>query len=136
MSENTQNQNNENQTEAKEKKPRVVKHRDVRIEELREDIKALEAKLAQLLADKAAEEQVESLGEGDLVSFTYGRKTDTTEPQTLSGRIIAKAKNERGLVQFNVLTGEGINTRTLLIAASAILVTENGEGNQGTDRDN
>ena len=120
--------NNENQTTTTDAElpatnegkrgPRVVRARDEVIADLKEDIAALQAKLAKLEADKAAEEQLEALTVGDAVSFVYGR-ADSRRIE--SGHIIAAGRNDRGVFQFNVLTDEGLTSETKLIGAAAIV---------------
>ena len=120
--------NNENQTTTTDanlpatnegkRGPRVVRARDEIIADLKEDIAALQAKLAKLEADKAAEEQLEALAVGDAVSFVYGR-ADSRRIE--SGHIIAAGRNDKGVFQFNVLTGEGLTSETKLIGAAAIV---------------
>lgn len=120
--------NNENQTTTTDAElpatnegkrgPRVVRARDEVIADLKEDIAALQAKLAKLEADKAAEEQLESLKMGDNVSFVYGRAESR---RIESGHIIAAGRNDKGVFQFNVLTGEGLTSETKLIGAAAIV---------------
>lgn len=120
--------NNENQTTPTDAEqlttnegkrgPRVVRARDEIIADLKEDIAGLQAKLAKLEADKAAEEQLESLAVGDAVSFVYGRADNR---RIESGSIIAAGRNDKGVFQFNVLTGEGLTSETKLIGAAAIV---------------
>lgn len=100
------------------KGPRVVRARDEIIADLKEDIVALQAKLAKLEADKAAEEQLEALAVGDAVSFVYGRADNR---RIESGSVIAAGRNDKGVFQFNVLTGEGLTSETKLIGAAAIV---------------
>lgn len=109
-------------TEASAKKSRVVKHIDERIADLQKQIEEKQASLAELIARRDSEAAVDGIKEGDVISFNFGRKTEKTEPQVLSGKVLAKGVNEKGVVQFNVLTGEGIESRTLLIAAAAVIV--------------
>ncbi len=109
-------------TEASAKKPRVVKHIDERIADLTKQIEEKQAALAELIARRDSEAAVNDIKEGDIISFNFGRKTEKTEPQVLSGKVLARGVNDKGVVQFNVLTGEGIDLRTLLIAATAVIV--------------
>jgi uncharacterized small protein (DUF1192 family) len=115
---NTEQTNETATTKQGARGPRVVKHRDVKIAELREDIAALQAKLDKLEAEAAAEQQLESLGQGSVVSFVYGRGE---KRRVETGTIIASGKNEKGNFQFNVLVGEGLNSTLRLVGAAAIV---------------
>lgn len=120
MTENT-NATTENTAPAAEKKPRVVKHIDVRIEELREDIAERQAKLEALLRERSSRDAVANLKRGDAISFEYGR---AESKRVESGTILAVATNDKGVTQFNVLVGEGLESKTLIVAASAVILPE------------
>lgn len=89
-------------------------------------ILTLEAKAAAAIekfekasADYEAQAAVRSISTGDAVTFQYGRAATKA---IHSGTVIGVAQDKTGL-QFNVLSGEGINSRTYLIGAAAVLLT-------------
>lgn len=110
---------NQNATKPTEKKPRVVKHRDERIKDLREDIAALEAKLNALLQDAANEEAIANIEAGSEVAYVYGR---APQRRVLSGVVRAAGKNAAGLLQLKVEFGSGLDAEFHLIDAGSLLL--------------
>ncbi len=117
MTENTQQQ----------KAPRVVKHRDEKIKDLREDLVALQekmdkkaAQLQALVTEAENEEAIANLSEGDTVSYAFGRAATR---RIRSGVIRATTTNEKGVVQLKVETGEGFDSEFNIIDSSAVLLT-------------
>lgn len=101
------------------KGPRVVKHIDVRIEELREDIAERQAKLDALLASKSNQENVSKIERGTAISFEYGRGD---KKRTESGIVLAVVPNEKtGAIQFNVLVGTGLESKTLIVSDANLI---------------
>lgn len=104
-----------------------VNFRDVMAAQLAEDIAKAEAKL-QKLRDKLAnfeneaanEERIAALAEGDAISYGYGRAATR---KIRSGIIRAVAKNDKGLVQLKVETGEGFESEFNIIDSGAVLFT-------------
>lgn len=104
-----------------------VNFRDVMAAQLAEDIAKVEAKLQKLLDKKANfeneianEERIAALAEGDTISYGYGRAATR---KIRSGIIRAVAKNDKGLVQLKVETGEGFESEFNIIDSGSILFT-------------
>lgn len=76
-------------------------------------------KFAKAKAEYDAQSAVRDLNPGDAVTFQFGRAA-TKEVRT--GSILAIGESASGL-QFNILSGEGINSKTSLVSADAILLT-------------
>lgn len=109
------------------KKPRVIKHRDAKIEDLREDIVKLQAQqqrkqdqLDALLMEAENEQAIANLSDGDAISYAFGRAATR---RIRSGVVRAVAENDKGLVQIKVETGEGFESEFNIIDASAVLLT-------------
>lgn len=118
MSEDT-NQNGEGTTNEGKKGPRVVKHIDERISDLKLDIAERQAKLDALIRERDSSSLVDAIVVGDTISFEFGR---AEKKRVESGTVIATDVNEKGVRQFNVLVGSGLNSKTLLIAGSAVVI--------------
>lgn len=104
-----------------------VSFTEVRTAELNEQIEKAEAKVAKLkqqlsdlLAGAENESRIEALAEGDTVSYGYGRAATR---KLRNGIIRAIAKNEKGLVQLKVETGEGFESEFNIIDATSLLFT-------------
>lgn len=109
------------------KKPRVVKHRDEKIKDLREDIAKLEGQMGRkyeqldaLLLEAENEQAIARLADGDAISYAFGRAATR---RIRSGVVRAVAENDKGLVQIKVETGEGFESEFNIIDASAVLLT-------------
>ncbi|WWO60234.1 hypothetical protein [Xanthomonas phage SB3] len=98
-----------------------VNHADVKFAELELRISKDSERLEKLREQRASADAVAALDAGDNVTFAFGRAATRVIE---SGRIVAKATNDKGVVQFNVFTGEGIHAKTVLIDSSAVLLTE------------
>lgn len=103
----------------------TLTHREVKRNELAEDrAKALEkvAKIDQKIADldreSANEEAIEALAPGTNVAYVYGRALNK---RVLNGLVRAVAKNDKGLVQLKVETGEGLDIELHIIDSTALL---------------
>lgn len=109
------------------KKPRVIKHRDEKIKDLREDIAKLEGQMGRkyeqldaLLLEAENEQAIARLADGDAISYAFGRAATR---RIRSGVVRAVAENDKGLVQIKVETGEGFESEFNIIDASAVLLT-------------
>ena len=105
----------------------TVNFRDVKKAQLAEDIAKLEAKLnaareklANIDTEVENEERLAALAEGDAISYAYGRAATR---KVRSGVVRAIAKNDKGLVQLKVETGEGFESEFNIIDASSVLFT-------------
>lgn len=98
-----------------------VNHADVKFAELELRLSKDADKLEKLREARASSEAVAALDAGDNVTFAFGRAATRT---IANGRIVAKATNDKGVTQFNVFTGEGIDARTVLIDSSAVLLSD------------
>lgn len=110
-----------------QKKPRIVKHRDEKIKDIREDIEKLmekvqkkEDQLAVLVQEAENEEAINNLTDGDAISYVFGRAATR---RIRNGVVRAVAENDKGLVQIKVETGEGFESEFNIIDASAVLLT-------------
>lgn len=109
------------------KKPRVVKHRDEKIKDLREDIAKLEGQMGRkleqldaLLLEAENEQAIARLSDGDAISYVFGRAATR---RIRNGVVRAVATNDKGIVQIKVETGEGFESEFNIIDASAVLLT-------------
>lgn len=114
-------------TDNTEKKPRVIKHRDAKIEDLREDIAKLQERiekrqlqLSTLEQEAENEEAIANLAEGDSVSYVFGRAATR---RIRSGVVRAVNTNDKGVVMLKVETGEGFDSEFNIIDASGVLLT-------------
>lgn len=98
-----------------------VNHADVKFAELELKLSKDADKLEKLRAERESSEAVAALDAGDNVTFAFGRAATRT---ILSGKIIAKATNDKGVTQFNVFTGEGLEARAVLIDSSSVLLND------------
>lgn len=105
----------------------TVSHYEAKRAELLEDISkaqakvdALTDKLAKLDAVEANSAAIEALTAGDAISYVFGRALNK---RVLSGVIIATGKNDKGVLQLKVQTGEGLDAELNLIDSSALLLT-------------
>jgi hypothetical protein len=101
----------------KEKAPKVVKHIDVRIEEAREDIVALERKLAILINERDNRAALEGITVGTSVTFEYGRGD---KRRTMTGTVVATGDDAKQGRLLAVQVGEGLDIETLKIRAGDV----------------
>ncbi|QEG09618.1 hypothetical protein [Xanthomonas phage NED111] len=113
---------NENTTEQT-----TISHYEAKRAELLEDIAKAQAKvdglnekLAKLDAVEANSAAIEALKAGDAVSYLFGRALNK---RVLSGVIVATGKNDKGVLQLKVQTGEGLDAELNLIDSSALLMS-------------
>lgn len=112
------NENNEQQT---------VSHYEAKRAELIEDISkaqakvdALNEKLVKLDSVEANSAAIEALTAGSVVAFVFGRALNR---RVLNGTVRATNKNDKGVLQLKVETGEGMDSEFNLIDSSALLMT-------------
>lgn len=100
------------------KGPKVVKHLDVRIQEAREDVTKAQARLDKLLTEKANESRYESIEEGKIFTFNYGRgeKAGIRHGMVM---ISEKGKGAANKVRFSL--GLGFEAEILDVRADAIV---------------
>ncbi|QGH45043.1 hypothetical protein [Bacteriophage Titan-X] len=118
---------NENTNAAATTDTAVVSHYEAKRAELVEDIAKAQSrvdKLVEQLNKLDAVEQnaaaIEALTAGDAVSYVYGRALNK---RVLSGVVIATGKNDKGVLQLKVQTGEGLDAELNLIDSSALLMS-------------
>ena len=118
---------NENTNAAATTDTAVVSHYEDKRVELVEDIAKAQTrvdKLVEQLTKLDAAEQyaaaIEALTAGDAVSYVYGRALNK---RVLSGVVIATGKNDKGVLQLKVQTGEGLDAELNLIDSSALLMS-------------
>lgn len=117
MTENT-NQNNEGTTAQGAKGPKVVKHLDVRIQEAREDVTKAQGRLDKLLAEKANEGLFESIEEGKMFTFNYGRGE---KAGIRDGIVLIAEKGKGGANKVRFTVGSGFDAEILDVRADAIV---------------
>lgn len=124
MTDNT-NGSNDN-TETTPKAPRVVKHRDEKIKDLREDIVELQARIAKkeellsaLTTEAENEESIANLAAGDAITFAFGRAAT----RRVQSGVVRAVQRTDGNVLLKVETGEGFDAQLVLIDAGAVLLT-------------
>lgn len=105
MTENTNEQTNVTFTQAK-------------LAELREDLAALQAKIAKLEAQEANEGAVAALTKGDTVSFEYGRGE---KKRIMTGVIVGEGNDPKLGRQFAVQVGEGLDVQAVKIRAADVI---------------
>lgn len=105
----------------------TVGHYEAKRVELLEDIAKAQAKvdgltekLAKLDAVEANRAAIEALSAGDAVSYVFGRALNK---RVLSGVVVATGKNDKGVLQLKVQTGEGLDAELNLIDSSALLMS-------------
>lgn len=105
----------------------TVSHYEAKRAELLEDIAKAQAKvdslnekLVKLDSIEANAAQLEALKAGDAVSYVFGRAANR---RVLSGIVRATNKNDKGVLQLKVETGEGFDAEFNLIDSSALLMT-------------
>lgn len=105
----------------------TVSHYEAKRVELLEDIAKAQAKvdgltekLAKLDAVEANSAAIEALSAGDAVSYVFGRALNK---RVLSGVVVATGKNDKGVLQLKVQTGEGLDAELNLIDSSALLMS-------------
>ncbi|UGL61191.1 hypothetical protein [Xanthomonas phage MUD8-T1] len=105
----------------------TVGHYEAKRVELLEDIAKAQAKvdgltekLAKLDAVEANSAAIEALSAGDAVSYVFGRALNK---RVLSGVVVATGKNDKGVLQLKVQTGEGLDAELNLIDSSALLMS-------------
>lgn len=117
---------NENTTPSTEEVV-TISHRDAKLNDLREDLVAAQAKvtkieerIAALSLEAENEQAIAELAPGSEVSYTYGRAANR---RILSGVVRFVGTNDKGVVQLKVETGTGFDSEFNLIDASALLLT-------------
>lgn len=105
----------------------VVTHYEAKRAELLEDIAKAQAKvdslnekLAKLDAVEANAAAIDALSPGDSVSYVFGRAANR---RVLTGVVRATNKNDKGVLQLKVETGEGFDAEFNLIDSSALLMS-------------
>jgi hypothetical protein len=116
---------NENTNAATDTAP--VSHYEAKRIELVEDIAAAQAKvdkliasLAKLDAGQANAAAIEALTAGDSVAYVFGRGD---KRRVLNGIVRATNKNDKGVLQLKVETGEGFDAEFNLIDSAALLLS-------------
>lgn len=103
----------------------TVPYRVAKLTELKEDLLKLDEKrtkitdkIAELERESQNEAVIESLKAGDNVAYVYGR---AASKRVLTGTVRATNRNDKGVVQLKVESGEGFDAEFHLIDASALL---------------
>lgn len=98
------------------KGPKVVKHIDVRIEELEAKIKELGVKLADLKSQKANAAKFDTVVPGLTVKFGYGR---AEKRRTLEGVVTAREGDNIAIAE-----GSGLDARILRATVQDVIFPE------------
>lgn len=100
-----------------QKGPRVVKHLDVRIQEAREAVKAAEGRLKKLEAEKASEGLYDSVVEGQVYEFNYGRGE---KARVLTGVVLVRETGKGSSNKVRFSSGTGFDAAFYDVTAAAI----------------
>lgn len=90
---------------------------DVKIAELREDIAAIEAKIAKLEASKQNEAAIEALAVGQTVSAEYGR---AEKRRIITGLVVAVASDDKQGKMLALQVGEGLDVQIIKVRAADV----------------
>lgn len=98
-----------------------VNHADVKFAEAELKLAKDYDKLEQLRLGRASAEAVAAIAAGDTISFGYGRAATR---EVLTGQVVARETNDKGVTQFNVFINAGIKSRAVTIDSTAVLLTD------------